>query len=86
MQSSFEQFVLLDNTEFLFNLLFFAFKQLWSHLTEYIRIKELFDPFNPYIVYCKGDPLAEIFGVEKFNRHEALYVLLFFSFFFSRMV
>ncbi|XP_063403481.1 E3 ubiquitin-protein ligase Mdm2-like isoform X3 [Mytilus trossulus] len=46
-------------------------KEVCSYLKDYIGSRQLYNPNDPSIVFCKKDPLGKVFGVEKFTFTEA---------------
>ncbi len=45
--------------------------QVGLYLKEYIKIKKLWDVYNPLIAHCAGDPLERVFGVKSFTPYDA---------------
>ena len=54
----------------------FSGVQLIGHLRDYIKLRQLYDPEDPAIVYCGTDPLGHVLGVEKFTLYDAVWVEL----------
>ncbi|CAC5373780.1 unnamed protein product [Mytilus coruscus] len=46
-------------------------KEVCSYLKDYIGSRQLYNPNDPSIVFCKKDPLGKVFGVDKFTFTEA---------------
>ncbi|XP_052063896.1 E3 ubiquitin-protein ligase Mdm2-like [Mytilus californianus] len=46
-------------------------KEVCSFLKDYIGSRQLYNPNDPSIVFCKKDPLGKVFGVDKFTFTEA---------------
>ena len=50
--------------------------QLANFLYQYIKKRELWDPYQPTVIHCEKDPLGRVFGVKTFTHAEALNLLL----------
>jgi len=46
--------------------------QLCFYLKEYIKQRQLYDVNDVKVVYCRGDPLGDVFHVDRFTVYDAL--------------
>uniref|UniRef100_A0A8B9VZI0 DM2 domain-containing protein n=1 Tax=Anas zonorhyncha TaxID=75864 RepID=A0A8B9VZI0_9AVES len=45
----------------------FTLKEVMHHLGQYIMVKQLYDKRQQHMVYCGGDQLGELLGLESFS-------------------
>ncbi|NXA06350.1 MDM4 protein, partial [Sapayoa aenigma] len=60
----------------------FTLKEVMHYLGQYILVRELYDKRQQHLVYCGGDQLGELLGVESFSVKEPRMVITREGFFF----
>uniref|UniRef100_A0A8C3XQK0 DM2 domain-containing protein n=1 Tax=Chelydra serpentina TaxID=8475 RepID=A0A8C3XQK0_CHESE len=48
----------------------FTMKEVMRYLGQYIMVRQLYDKRQQHMVYCGGDPLGELLGLESFSVKE----------------